>query len=245
MIEPAVLAPLRDPVFHDLGDVNAEIARRVHDVKTRPDADGSGDGRQGRFETIDAPHMRELPTRRWQPIVWRRNTVHRDDHIVVNRHADSVPSADVGKEVDVRIRGQIVDVFCDHKTIASPAVRDLRGGATTVRAHQSADAVDTRGQIEARAASLGPDVRPFISVIIKKFPHPELAFRACDGVLNLARAGEPGRLNPACHTARELGVETRKGLDNIMRTRVDLIAAEEAETTPYLHAHLRGADSDQ
>ena len=41
---------------------------------------------------------------------WRKNTVHRDYHIAIDRHFYSVPYQYVGKEVDVRLRGSVIDV---------------------------------------------------------------------------------------------------------------------------------------
>ena len=73
-----ILAPLRNRVFHDLPSVNRAIAAQVRKINSRPYADGTGENRYGRFESVDLPHMQPLPERRWQRTVWRKNTVHRD-----------------------------------------------------------------------------------------------------------------------------------------------------------------------
>ena len=77
----------------------------------RPYSDGSGKCRRTRFEAIDRPHMHPLPARRWQPTVWHKNKVHRDDHISIDRHNDSVPFQYIGNEVDVCLRGELIEVF--------------------------------------------------------------------------------------------------------------------------------------
>ena len=109
-VERRVLAPLRNHVFHDLASLNRAIAARARKINERPYADGTGENRYSRFESVDLPHMRSLPDRRWQRTQWRKNTVHRDYHIAIDRHFYSVPYQYVGKEADVRLRGSVIDV---------------------------------------------------------------------------------------------------------------------------------------
>ena len=120
--ERRILAPLRNHVFHDLASLNRAIAARARKINNRPYADGTGENRYSRFESVDLPHMRPLPDRRWQRTQWRQNTVHPDYHIAVDRHFYSVPYQYVGKEVDVRVRGSVIDVFHRGRQIASHRV---------------------------------------------------------------------------------------------------------------------------
>ena len=127
-----ILAPLRNHVFHDLASLNRAIAVQVEKINTRPYADGTGENRNERFEGVDLPHMKPLPTRRWQRTLWRQNTVHPDYHIAIERHFYSVPHEYVGKEVDVRLRGSVIDVFHRGRQIASHLRSNAKGRATTV-----------------------------------------------------------------------------------------------------------------
>ena len=90
--------PLRKRVFHDLASLNRAIAALVRKFNSRPYADGTGENRYGRFESVDLPHMRPLPQRRWQRTVWRQNTVHKDYHIAIDYHFYSVPHELIGKD---------------------------------------------------------------------------------------------------------------------------------------------------
>ena len=56
-VERRVLAPLRNHVFHDLASLNRAIAARVRKINDRPYADGTGETRYSRFESVDLPHM--------------------------------------------------------------------------------------------------------------------------------------------------------------------------------------------
>ena len=151
-----VLAPLRKRVFHDLASLNRAIAALVRKFNSRPYADGTGENRYGRFESVDLPHMRPLPQRRWQRTVWRQNTVHKDYHIAIDYHFYSVPHELIGKDVDVRQRGNLIDVFHRGRHVASHIRSNARGRTTTVEehkpeAHQRAGIDATRPAMSAAA----------------------------------------------------------------------------------------------
>ena len=246
-VERRVLAPLRKQVFHDLAALNRAIAPRVRKLNARPYADGTGESRDERFETIDLPQMRPLPERRWQRTLWRKNTVHPDYHIAIERHFYSVPHPYVGKEVDVRLRGQVIDVFHRGRHIASHLRSPHKGRATTCRehqprAHQRAGVEDTRARLERNARQIGPHVLAFVTAILERNPNPEFGFRSCYGVLRLASGHEPDRFDAACRYALELGSRTYRALDDILRTGADRTGAPEPETAPIDHPNIRGPE---
>ena len=241
-IERRVLAALRQHVFHDLAALNGAIGERVRTLNARPYADGTGESRDERFASIDRPHMRPLPERRWQPTRWRRNRVHPDYHIAIERHFYSVPHAYVGQEVDVRLRGRVLDVFHRGRQIASHLRSSRKGRATTLKAHQRAGVEDTRARLERQARQIGPHVLAFVTAILERYPNPELGFRSCYGVLRLAGAHEPDRFDAACGYALALGSRTYRALDDILRTGADRAAAAEPETAPIEHPNIRGPE---
>ena len=247
LVERRVLAPLRNHVFHDLASLNRAIAARVRQVNQKPYADGTGENRFSRFESVDVPHMKPLPDQRWKRTVWRKNTVHRDYHIAIERHFYSVPHTYISKKVDVRLRGRLIDVFYRGKQIASHLRSDARGRATTLKehqpeAHQRADVENTRAQLENRARDIGPHVYAFVTTIMERNRNPEIGFRSCYGVLRLAKSHGPDRLDNACRYALDLGTRTWRGLDNILRTGTDLVDEPEPETAPINHSNIRGPE---
>jgi len=246
-IERRVLAPLRKHVFHDLAALNREIGNRVRKLNARPYADGTGETRDERFETVDLPHMKPLPDRRWQRTVWRKNTVHPDYHIAIDYRFYSVPFQYIGKEVDVRLRGQVIDVFHRGRQIASHLRSSRRGRATTLKEHQPpkhqrAGVEDTRARLERDARNIGPHALALVVAIMDRNPNPEFGFRSCYGVLRLANGHEPDRFDGACRYAMELGSASYRGLDNILRTGADLADMQEPETAPIDHSNIRGPE---
>ena len=244
-----ILAPLRKRVFHDLPSANRAIGAQVEKINSRPYADGTGENRYGRFESVDLPHMKPLPERRWQHTVWRKNTVHRDYHIAIDYHFYSVPHELIGKEVDVRLRDNLIDVFLRGRHVASHIRSSARGRATTVeehkpKAHQRAGVEATRAQLEKSARDIGPHVHAYVVVLMKRQNNPEFGFRACYGVLRLAKSYEQDRFDGACRYALELGTRSYRGLENILRTGADLAAAEqEPDTMPIDHSNIRGPEA--
>ena len=244
-----ILAPLRKCVFHDLPSANRAIAAQADKINSRPYADGTGENRYGRFESVDLPHMRPLPQRRWQPTVWRKNTVHRDYHIAIDYHFYSVPHELIGKEVDVRLRGSLIDVFLRGRHVASHIRSDARGRATTIEehkpeAHQRAGVEATRAQLEKNARDIGPHAHAFVVALMKRQNNPEYGFRSCYGVLRLAKSHEQDRFDAACRYALELGTRTYRGLENILRTGADLAnGQQEPERAPIDHSNIRGPEA--
>ena len=174
-----------------------------------------------------------------------------DYHIAVERHFYSVPYQYVGKEVDVRLRGSVIDVFHRGRQIAGHLRSQAKGRATTLREHQppgrtSAPASRTPAPgLEQK----GPGYRP----PCPRLRHRDHGAQPQPGVrlplLATAFSGwpaatEPERLDAACRYALELGTRTWRGLDNILRTGADRAAAEpELETMPIDHPNIRGPEA--
>ena len=246
-IERRVLAPLRHHVFHDLASLNRAIRSLVDEANARPFADGTGETRNSRFESIDRPAMKPLPATRWQRTLWRKNTVHPDYHIAIDRRLYSVPWHYIGKQVDVRLRGKVIDVFHRGRKIASHLASETNR-TTTIKEHrplnhQRAGIEETRARLEQRARELGPHVHAFITAVMKRPNNPEIGFRSCYGVLlRLASGHDPERFDHACRYAMELGTRSWRGLDTILRTNADR-ADTEPESAPIDHSNIRGPEA--
>jgi hypothetical protein len=80
-------------------------------------------------------------------------------------------------------------------------------------------------------------------------PHPEQGYRACLGLLNLAKHCGNERLEAACRRALAIGSPTRKRIKSILDAKLDqhpelfpAAADPQASPTPPQHANVRGAD---
>lgn len=76
-------------------------------------------------------------------------------------------------------------------------------------------------------------------------PHPEMGYRACLGLLALAKQYGNERLEAACTRALAIGAPSRKSVASILKTGLDKHAApnsKQLELTLPEHANVRGPD---
>jgi transposase len=97
------------------------------------------------------------------------------------------------------------------------------------------------GLAEWRIRRVGIDYHVEVE-ILKRRPHPEQGFRACLGILRLARSVPPGRLDAAAARAIEIGALTYGSVKSILDNKLDQLAAEPRarEHQPVRHRNIRG-----
>ena len=106
------------------------------------------------------------------------------------------------------------------------------------------------GRLLNWALNIGPGTRDVVKWQFENRPHPEQGYRACLGLLNLAKHYGPGRLEAACRRALAIGSPTRKRIKSILDAKLDqhpeLFTTPTSETPvsppPAPHANVRGAD---
>jgi transposase len=80
------------------------------------------------------------------------------------------------------------------------------------------------------------------ALILERRPHPEQGFRACLGILKLARSVSARRLDAAAERAIEIGALTYGSVKSIIDNRLDRPTADQATTehSPIHHPNIRG-----
>ena len=150
-----------------------------------------GASRREFFETIDRPALLPLPAEPYAYAEWRRCRVAPDYHVEVHGHFYSVPSRLIREVVEARITDTTIEIF--HRGPACRGPSPLGGEAAAhddPRAH--AERAPALRQLDAGAdAVLCRQGRPghgrSVETIMRTKPHPEQGFRACLGILSLAR----------------------------------------------------------
>ena len=165
-------------------------------------------------------------------------------------HYYSVPQALCRQQVEVRITHHTIEVFFKHQRVASHAVSTLQGAHTTVidhlpKAHQK-HLTWTPKRLLDWGASMGPATRAVVDWQLTHKPHPEQGYRACLGLLSLARRYTSERLEAACVRAVVIPSYTRQTVLSILKKgldRVPLRPAEDDEPAPLpAHKNVRGPD---
>ena len=77
---------------------------------------------------------------------------------------------------------------------------------------------------------------------MKAKPHPEQGFRACLGILRLARSYGSARIEAACRRGNDIGATTYGSIDSILQHGLDRAYANEKPPTepPIQHRNIRG-----
>jgi transposase len=136
-----------------------------------------------------------------------------------------------------------VEVLYHHRRVASHARSAVRGGYTTVpehmpAAHRAHQAWSPQRLI-AWAGSIGAAAENVVAHILATKPHPEQGYRACLGMLALARKYGNLRLEAACQRAVRLGAKSRKSVASILARGWDRqpLQASLLDESPQLPAH--------
>jgi transposase len=92
------------------------------------------------------------------------------------------------------------------------------------------------------AGKIGPATIALVEAIMKAKPHPEQGFRACMGILRLARSYRAARLEAACQRGNDIGATSYGSIKSILQHGLDKAYASEAasEQPPVRHGNIRG-----
>ena len=144
------------------------------------------------FAQIDRPALKPLPTAPYQYAEWKRCRVAPDYHVEIADHYYSVPSRLIREEVEARITDTTVEVLHKGTRVASHARSSVRNRHTTVAEHMPSAhrryAAWTPAKMMCEAGKIGTATIALVEAIMQAKPHPEQGFRACLGILQLARS---------------------------------------------------------
>jgi transposase len=239
-----VLARLRHQRFFSLEELNAAIRPLLVELNERPFQKLPG-CRRSVFEALDRPAMRALPPTPYVYAEWKRVRAAFDYHVDVDRHYYSVPHALVGQELWARFGAATVEVFHRSVRVASHVRSYQRGVHTTLpqhmpRAHRE-HAEWTPTRLINWGASIGANTGAVVEHLLKSKPHPEQGYRACLGLLSLARQYGQARLEAASTLAVKLQSPTRKSVLSILKTGRDQLAPATPEQIDLPeHTNVRG-----
>ncbi len=241
-----ILARLRHQRFFSLEELNAAIRPLLVELNARSFQRLSG-CRRSVFEALDRPAMRPLPAASYTYAEWKERTVAFDYHVDVDRHYYSVPHALVGHSVWARFTATTVEVFFRSERVATHVRSYQRGAHTTLPEHMPkshrAHAQWSPKRLIQWGESIGANTGAIVEHLLRSKPHPEQGYRACLGLLALAREYGEQRLEAASALARRLGSPTRKSVKSILESGRDRRAiTSELPLELPAHDNVRGPD---
>jgi transposase len=284
IVERWILARLRHRRFFSVAELDCVIAELLPELNTRAFKKLPGN-RMELFQALDAPALRALPSTAFEFAQWKRARVNIDYHVQFEHHYYSVPCKLVRQEVELRITRTALEVFARGQRVASHALlptahysgtsvgsssslgsrsaasSGLKAGYSTVAEHMPAahraHAQWTPGKLITWAASIGAATAALVTRLLHDKAHPEQGYRACLGLMRLAREVGHVRMEAACTRAMAIGAPRYGSVKSILDRKLDQLCfagsavtesaadvprvIEQMELTLPEHSNVRGA----
>jgi len=246
VVERWILARLRNRRFFSLAELNQAIAELVADLNTRP-MRRLGVSRRDLFLELDSPALKPLPDEPFEYAEWRVRRVGLDYHVDIDGHYYSVPHRLIREQLDARITAHTVELFRKGERVAVHLRGTGRGRHTTVPEHMPSShrryAEWTIERILRDAAAIGPSAAKLAALILETRPHPEQGYRACLGILRLARQYGVDRLEAACDRGLDIGARSYGSIQSILKHGLDRRPTPQPTAQGQLlldHPNIRG-----
>jgi transposase len=219
-----IIAKLRNRAFFSLAALNAAIAELVAQVNNRLSRH-LGASRQALFEELERSALKPLPAEPYVFAEWKECRVGLDYHVEIEKHYYSVPHQLLREKVWARITGRTIEVFHRGKRVAAHMRSSSNRKHTTVREHMPSShrryADWTPERLRRQAGEIGRHTSALVEIILRERTHPEQGFRACVGMLRLAKTYGRERLEAACLRALEIGARSYSSVNSILKNDLD------------------------
>jgi transposase len=246
LVERWIMARLRHCQFFSLDELNAAIRPLVDQLNSKVSRH-LGASRKDLFLKLDQPALKSLPIEPYVYAEWKQCRAGLDYHIDVGRHYYSVPHQLLKKILWARITARTIEVYYKGKRVASHVRTSGNRQHSTHKDHMPAHhrfrADWTPERIRRQAARIGPNTEAYVEVIMRQRRHPEQGYRACQGVMRLAKTYGQDRLEAACVRAIDINARSYSSLHSILKNGLDRHARTRATDEPAItHPNIRGAD---
>jgi hypothetical protein len=218
----------------DVEEVRRDLQRWVYQIAGLREHGTTRKQPLDEFEAVERAQLLPLPKQPWEPVVWRRATVHRDSHIALDRRLYSVPWKHLGQAVWARLSPHSVVIYADDERVATHA-RKGPGHRSTVEAHLPEARADlrhrSRSYWEERARAMGEEVGHYVEAI---FASDDVLsqLRKVQAIVTHLERFPVERARAACLRAEHFGSYGYAALKNILRLGLDLAPLpEEAPRT--------------
>lgn len=246
VVERWVLAPLRNRQFFSLAELNKAINEKVAELNTRAFR-GEPTSRQELFAELERPALKPLPAQRYELAEWKKATVNIDYHVEHDKHFYSVPYTLVHQKLELRATKATLEVYKAGRRVASHAREHGRRRYITDPAHMPpshrAHLEWTPSRLVDWARGVSPHAAELAEKILASRPHPEHSYRACLGLMALAKRYGNDRLGAACGRALASGAISYSSVKSILAQNLDRapLPASSPVPAPPEHENLRGA----
>jgi len=164
----------------DIHEDRRQLRRWVEEIAGQRRHGTTGRPPRALFEEQERAALLPLPAQRWEPVLWKKATLHRDSHVQVDGAFYSAPWRFLRQELWVRCTPHSVAIYRQDEHLWTHP-RAARGQRRTVEAHLPDYRRDLRHRSRehwvVRAGAIGPEVEHLVQEI----------FGADDVLLHLRR----------------------------------------------------------
>ena len=249
VISTWIIAALRDRKFFSIEEVKAAVAEMLEELNDKPFQKRSG-SRRSAYMTEEKEFMRPLPAVAYEPSVWLQQTVGNDYLVSDGRNKYSVPFDVIGKEVNIRLTRNLVEVFYNGSRIASH-LRESRIVRNPIvnPEHMTPEHrkfLDCNGEeFSSLATQVGPKTLAVVKHFLSAGREQEQGYKACVSLKKLSEHYGKERLEKACARMLELsGTPSIRNITTILRGQQEKPAASShgnKESAAGQYAITRGA----
>lgn len=150
--------------------------------------------------------------------------------------------------VEVQASREGVAIFFKGQQVARHARSLRQGGFSTQTPHMPEAHQHQQTWTPQRLMNwgkrIGSSTEALVTILLEQKQHPEQAYRACLGLLNLAKQYSPERLDAACLRAIHIKAPRLKNVKSILQSNMDQLPlpAHPEQATMDLHPNVRGSD---
>jgi hypothetical protein len=210
---------------------------------------GRSYSRRQQFEEMEKGALQPLAANSFEMRQQATVTVMKNGHVCLScdKHYYSVPYQYLGKKVRLLYSRSKVEVYYRYELIASHERLKSPHNYTSLPEHLATQhqyiAEWSPEHFLAQAAVLDPVIEDYIRQVLLRKPHPEQAYKSCQGILSFAKRAGTVRLVNACRRAAEYNLFHYRIIETILQKGLD---QSEKEQEPPLsmpeHENIRGRD---
>lgn len=241
-----IFAALPKELPTSLTELNQRILMRL-DAHNKTAFKGRNYSRLEQFVEMEKAMLQPLPPKRFELRSSSVATVMKNGHVCLSadKHYYSVPYGYISKKVRMLYSKSVVEIFYRYESIAKHERVRSAHNYTTDPSHMATQhqvlAEWNPDYFLAQARSIGKEVEFYIAQVLNKKPHPEQAYKSCQGILSFAKRVGHQRLIKACQRAHAYGLYHFRAIEDILQRGLDMFDLEEDRQLPMPeHENIRG-----
>lgn len=197
----------------------------------------------------EQPLLQPLPEKRYEMRKIKLATVMKHGYVYLteDRHYYSAPHQLIGKKLTIHYSKSEVKLYFKYELVTSHKRVKSPGNYTTDASHLAPQHRYVTEWNEdfflEKARAISPAVQYYIGQVIKRKPHPQQGYKACNGILSFAKRTSPERLTKACERAHAFGIYNYRIIEEILTNNLDICDENPQTVIPMpVHENIRGGN---